>query len=141
MARSYSISSPTYLVRRAASIRNARGFANADRISVLITPGHDRRRGSKKAKLRWRSNKRSLGWVPFKNQTISINGSIVTFNGRKIRLWLHREIEGEIKSGSFSEDARGRWYCNIVVEYDPIPTGANAEVGIDLGLKAGMTRS
>jgi putative transposase len=102
---------------------------------------HARRRGSKKAKLRWRSNKRSLGWVPFKNQTISINGSIVTFNGRKIGLRLHREIEGEIKSGSFSEDARGRWYCNIVVEYDPIPTGANAEVGIDLGLKAGMTLS
>jgi putative transposase len=113
----------------------------AQTIQGVCEEYHARRRGSKKAKLRWRSNKRSLGWVPFKNQTISINGSIVTFNGRKIRLWLHREIEGEIKSGSFSQDARGRWYCNIVVEYDPIPTGANAEVGIDLGLKAGMTLS
>jgi hypothetical protein len=30
----------------------------------------DRRRGAKKAKLRWRG-KRSLGWVAFKNQTIT----------------------------------------------------------------------
>jgi putative transposase len=41
----------------------------------------DRHRGSRKAKLRWRG-KRSLGWVPFKNQT----SSIVHFNGRKARL-------------------------------------------------------
>jgi transposase len=100
----------------------------------------DRRRGSKKAKLRWRG-KRSLGWVPFKNQTITLNGSVVAFNGCKIRLWKHREIEGRIKSGSFSQDARGRWYVNIVCEVEVKPTGANAEVGIDLGLKDGMTLS
>jgi putative transposase len=101
----------------------------------------DRRRGSRKAKLRWRSNKRSLGWVPFKNQTITVTGSIVRFNGCKIRLWLHRAIEGEIKSGSFNQDARGRWYCNLVIEYEPKPARSNAEVGIDLGLKEGMTLS
>lgn len=95
----------------------------------------DRRRGSKKATLRWRG-KRSLGWVPFKNQTISISGSIITFNGQKVRLWLHRPIEGRIKSGSFSQDARDRWYCNLVVEYAPKPHGVNEAVGIDLGLKA-----
>jgi putative transposase len=100
----------------------------------------DRRRGSRKAKLRWRG-KRSLGWIPFKNQTIAVKGSIVSFNGCKIRLWLHREIVGKIKSGSFSQDARGRWYCNVVVEYEPTPHGRNAEVGIDLGLKEGMTLS
>jgi hypothetical protein len=47
----------------------------------------DRRRGSRKAKLR-RRGKRSLGWVPFKNQTVRVVGSIVHFNGRKVRLWL-----------------------------------------------------
>jgi len=65
----------------------------------------DRRRGSRKAKLRWRS-KRSLGWVPFKNQTVRVRGAIVAFNARSIRLWLHRQIGGRIKSGSFSQDAR-----------------------------------
>ena len=103
-----------------------------------------RRRQFKKAKLRWRVSsgpRRSLGWIPFKNQTISVTGSIVNFNGHKIRLWLHREIEGRIKSGSFSQDARGRWYCNLVIEYVPQHHGRNAEVGIDLGLKDGMTLS
>jgi putative transposase len=47
-----------------------------------------------------------------------------------------------IKSGSFSQDARGRWSCNLVVEYLPKPHGGNAAVvGIDLGLKDGMTLS
>ena len=100
----------------------------------------DRRRGSNKAKLRWRGQ-RSLGWVPFKNQTITLKAARVAFNGFKIRLWKHREIDGRIKSGSFSQDARGRWSCNLVVEDKPKPTGANAEVGIDLGLKQGMTLS
>jgi hypothetical protein len=67
-------------------------------------------------------------------------GAIVRFNGCKIRLCKHREIDGRIKSGSFSQDARGRWYCNLVAEYEPKPLGKNAEVGID-GLKEGMTLS
>lgn len=100
----------------------------------------DRRRGAKKSRLRWRS-KRSLGWVPFPNQAIRLDGSIVAFNGDKIRLWLHRPVECVIKSGSFSQDARGRWYCNLAVEYESKPSGANAEVGIDLGLKDTATLS
>jgi putative transposase len=41
----------------------------------------------------------------------------------------------------FPEDARGRWYCNLAVEYEPKPHGKNAEVGIDLGLKEAITLS
>jgi putative transposase len=93
-----------------------------------------RRKSARKAKLRWRG-KRSLGWVPFKNQTVRVDGSIVTFNGSKVRLWLHRVIEGRIKSGNFAQDARGRWYCNLVVETAVRPHGCNTEIGIDLGLK------
>src|SRR5262249_2181737 len=43
--------------------------------------------------------------------------------------------------GSFSQDARGRWCCNIVVQSMPKPHGKKAGVGIDLGLKDGMTLS
>jgi putative transposase len=112
----------------------------AQTVQAVCQEYSDRRRWARKAKLRWRG-KRSLGWVPFKNQTIRITGSIVHFNGRKVRLWLHRDGAGRIKSGSFSKDARGRWYCNLVVEYTPTPHGKSAGVGIDLGLKDGMTLS
>jgi putative transposase len=89
-------------------------------------------------KLRWRVSRgprRSLGWIPFTNQDVEINGAIAMFRGRKIRLWKHREVEGRFKSGCFSQDARGRWYCNIVCEIERQPTNRTQIVGIDLGHK------
>lgn len=45
------------------------------------------------------------------------------------------------RSASFSEDARGRWYFNVVVEFEAeASTGASA-VGIDLGCKDAATVS
>jgi transposase len=101
-----------------------------------------RRRMSRKRHLRWRGA-RSLGWVPFANQTVTVDSSVgaIRFNGRSIRLWMHRPIEGEVKSGNFAQDSRGRWYCNLVVECDINATQKKAECGIDLGLKNGMTLS
>ena len=40
-----------------------------------------------------------------------------------------------------SRRTRGRWYCNLVVEYMPKPLGKHAGVGIDLSLKDAMTLS
>lgn len=112
----------------------------AQTIQEVCDEYFDRRFAARKARLRWRG-KRSLGWVPFKNQTIVLSGSVVRFNGHKIRLWKHRDIFGRIKSGNFSQDARGRWYCNLVCEYEVAAHGQNTKVGIDLGLKDGMTLS
>src|SRR4030088_3697413 len=57
--------------------------------------------------------------------------------GQKFRLWKRRDIEGRIKSGNFSQDARGRWYCNLVCEIErPAPVNRNRVVGIDLGFPA-----
>ena len=39
--------------------------------------------------------------------------------------------------GNFSQDARGRWYCNIVCEIEIKTLGGNAEIGIDLGHEVG----
>jgi putative transposase len=97
-----------------------------------------KRKAAGRPKLRWRASygaRRSMGWVPFTNQDIEVNGSVAILRGKKFRLWKHRDIEGRIKSGSFSQDARGRWYCNIVCEVEIKPLGGKAEIGVDLGLK------
>jgi putative transposase len=112
----------------------------AQTIQGVVAEYVDRRRAARKPKLRWRG-KRCLGWIPFKNQTIVLAGSVVSFNSHKVRLWKHRDIGGRIKSGNFAQDARGRWYCNLVCELEIRPHGKNAAVGIDLGLKDGMTLS
>jgi IS605 OrfB family transposase len=94
-----------------------------------------KRRAHGRPKLRWRG-RRSLGWVPFTNQDIRLQDAIVLMGGQRFRLWRHRPVEGRIKSGNFSQDARGRWHCNLVVEVEAKPLGGTDEVGIDLGLKA-----
>jgi putative transposase len=87
---------------------------------------------------RWRVSrgpKRSLGWVPFQcDRPLKIADDTVKFLGRKYRLWLSRPIPDDIRSGSFSQDATGRWYLNLVCGVaDDLPAGTG-EVGIDLGL-------
>ncbi|MGF7206238.1 transposase [Skermanella aerolata] len=96
-------------------------------------------RDKAKRRPRWRTGhgpKRSLGWVPFQcGRPLKVNGDSVTFLGQEYRLWLSRPIPAEIRSGSFSQDAEGRWYLNLVCDVaDDLPTGAG-EIGIDLGLK------
>ena len=41
----------------------------------------------------------------------------------------------KLRSGSFSQDARGRWYANLCVEVTLEPSSGTADIGIDLGLK------
>lgn len=95
-----------------------------------------RRRQFKKIKLKWRSRKRSQGWIPFKASGIRLVGDTVTYCGYRFRLWLSRPVVGTITMGSFTQDSRGRWYvsfqCDVPDLHGP---PAPAEVGIDLGLK------
>lgn len=58
----------------------------------------------------------------------------MTFLGRKYRLWLSRPIPADIRSGSFSQDATGRWYLNLTCHVAEIEATGDGEVGIDLGL-------
>lgn len=95
-------------------------------------------RDKARPKPRWRVSrgaKRSLGWVPFQcDRPLKIDGDTVTFLGRKYRVWLSHAIPTDIRSGSFSQDATGRWFLNLVCEMaDDLPVGTG-EVGIDLGL-------
>ena len=99
----------------------------------------------KKRKLRWRTSrgaKRSLGWIPFKANSIQVDGDKVCYLGHSYRIWLSRPIEGRILSGSFSQDAKGHWYVNLACEVSKIGHKHSVEdVGIDLGLKTSAVLS
>jgi putative transposase len=47
----------------------------------------------------------------------------------------------KLRSGSFSQDARGRWYVNLCVEAEEQKSEGTSSVGIDLGLKDFATMS
>jgi IS605 OrfB family transposase len=88
-----------------------------------------------------RGPKRAIGWVPFIPRAIKIDGDCVTYLKRKFRFWKSRDIPDAIKSGCFTQDARGRWYVCFQCEVaDDLPTG-NGKIGIDLGLKTLATCS
>jgi putative transposase len=104
-----------------------------------------RRTQFKKRKLRWRvskGSKRSLGWIPFKANSIQVKGDRVFYLGHGYKIWLSRPIEGRILSGSFSQDAQGHWYVNLACEVSKIENKHSVEdVGIDLGLKTSAVLS
>ena len=95
-----------------------------------------RRRQFKKIKLKWRHRRRSLGWIPFKASGVRLDGKTVTYQGHRFRLWLSRPIVGTVKTGSFTQDRRGRWYVSFQCEVPELHgPPAPAEVGIDLGMQ------
>jgi len=107
-------------------------------IHEIIDEFLTKRKQACRPKLRWRVSRgprRSLGWIPFTNQDVELNGAIALLRGRKIRLWKHREIQGRFKSGTFSQDARGRWHCNIVCEIERSTTNRTHIIGTNLGHK------
>lgn len=101
------------------------------------------RKQHKKPYLRWRG-KKSLGWVPIKGRDLKREGEAFRFAGNTFRVFNSRTLpEGKIKDGTnFSQDSRGNWFLNIVVEIaDVAPRQINKGVGIDLGLKDFATLS
>jgi IS605 OrfB family transposase len=104
-----------------------------------------RRNQFKKTKLNWRSSGgalRSLGWVPFKSGSVTwINGT-VRFNGQYFKVWdSYKLSKYKLRSGSFSEDSRGRWYFNVAVDVEVENSTGTQAVGVDLGCKAAATDS
>lgn len=103
-----------------------------------------RRFNAKRRRLAWRKSvgsRRSLGWIPCTNQNVVITGDTLRYCGKKLRFWKTREIPTNIRSISFNEDARGRWYVNIVCLVDTAENPGTLEVGVDLGLKTLATLS
>ena len=103
-----------------------------------------RRKQAQKARLRWRVSDRnrsnySLAWIPFKKSAIRYRNGQLHFQGMPIGLWdSYRLSQYELGPGCFAEDARGRWYLNIIVKRKRATEGVlplSRAVGIDLGLK------
>lgn len=106
-----------------------------------------RRRQVKRPRLSWRvsnqaSARRSLGWIPFKAEGINYVNGQLKYAGHFFSLWdSYGLADYELRSGSFNQDARGRWYVNIVVQVGVKPSKGTATIGIDLGLKTAITVS
>jgi putative transposase len=91
----------------------------------------------KKAKLKWRTGKKNLGWIPCTNQSILFNENNGNFKymKRKFKVWHSRSITGKIMTTSMNEDSRGRWYINVVCETSTSDIHGERVIGIDLGCK------
>jgi transposase len=99
------------------------------------------RKQAHKRKLRWRNGK-SLGWVPFKSNAIKIQDDKIKFCGTWYRFFKSQEIEGEILTGAFVQDATREWYVCITCEVNPLPKAPIEDpIGIDLGLTSIATTS
>lgn len=96
------------------------------------------RRTFKKTKLAWRSAKRNtLGWIPFKASAIKIADDTVKYKDLLLRFYKSRSLpeNAKVKTGSFNEDGRGRWYINLIVDVPSTIHKNSDPVGIDLGIK------
>ena len=109
---------------------------HTDTLSEICQEYVRKKKTARKIKLKWRSRKRSLCWIPFKGRCIRLGDGEVTYKGRRLRFWASRPIDGTPKTGNFTQDACGHWYVNFQCEVDApgVPIGT-AEIGIDLGLK------
>jgi putative transposase len=109
---------------------------HSDTINEICLQYAKARQQHRKRRLAWRSRKTSLGWLPFKVRAIKLLDDAVIYLGRVFRLWLSRPVKGQVKTGSFVQDARGRWY--VCLQCDITDTAqlklALNPIGIDLGL-------
>lgn len=101
--------------------------------------GHEyanRRKQFKKKKLRWRSYKKSLGWIPFRGDCIKIEHGNIIYNKLVFKTFQPERLVGiEHATGSFVEDSRGRWYVCLAVESEVKVNDSTSSIGIDLGIK------
>ncbi|SFH71315.1 RNA-guided endonuclease InsQ/TnpB family protein [Modicisalibacter xianhensis] len=98
-----------------------------------------RRKQFRKTRLGWRKShglRRSLGWIPVNTGAARWKDGQVFHNGSYFKVWDSFGLsQYTFRSASFNEDARGRWYFNVVVDADVQPSLGQGAVGVDLGLK------
>ena len=128
------------------TLKSERGFViHSSTTQEVIAEHAIRRKQFKKDKLRWRASggaRRSLGWIPFKKDAVKWKYGQIYYAGHYFKVWDSYGLsQYEFRSGSFTQDSRGRWYLNITVEIPVIESKATGQLGIDLGLKDTATCS
>lgn len=97
------------------------------------------RNSARRRQLKWRTSRgsrKSLGWVPFKKKSVVYVDGQIRFAGKYFKVWDSYGLSGyTLGAGSFSQDRRGRWYINILVEVPYEQSRGKGEIGVDLGLK------
>ena len=84
-----------------------------------------------------KSARRSLGWIPFKKVAIKYADGYVQYGKHQFKLWDSYGLSKyKVRTGSFVEDSRGRWYvCLVVDSFKQDQSSSTQSIGIDLGLK------
>ncbi len=134
------------LQKQLKGIRAERDFIIPSHTMQETIAEHARKRKQhKKDKLKWRTSggsRRSLGWIPFKKGQLKFKNGHCWFAGTYYSVWDSYGLSHyDFRSGSFSQDARGRWSLNIVVEIETQASKGTGQIGIDLGLKTTATCS
>ena len=134
------------LQKELRGIREERGLSiGAATVQAIIAQHAQSRRQFNKNKLQWRcssGSKRALGWIPFKSAGVKLVNGQIRFCGEFFGVWDSYDLSKyKLGTGSFSEDARGRWYFNTAVKTEVKPSEGRTSVGIDLGLKTAATCS
>lgn len=113
---------------------------NSNTIQSISEHVYKAKKQHKKSKLNWRNGK-SLGWIPFKSNSIRVNNDTATYMGKSYKFFKSRELVGELRTGEFVQDSCGDWYICLVYKLSEEIKVNNLSVGIDLGQKSIATTS
>ena len=115
---------------------------HAQTITAVCARYVESRQQHKRPWLRWRG-KKSLGWVPFSGQAIRFRDGAFYFRSKRYDVWLSRQLPEvpKLRKGSFTQDARGRWYINVSVDVPVERSQGKDAISIDLGVKTTATCS
>lgn len=115
---------------------------HSDTIHAVCEEYSSKVKKAKKRKIKWRSHKKNLGWIPFKARAIKIKDDSFKFNGRWFRFFKSRNIEGKLKTGTICCDNKGNWFVNFTCESENlIALKTGLAIGIDLGLTTQLSCS
>lgn len=133
----------TYLAAGASQFFEHIGADTINRVSREYAA---KRFAARKVRLAWRKSggsRRSLGWVPFRTESIRRKAKSIRFCGKSIRLFEFERLGAtKIRDGQFAQDAVGDWwFCLPVAEEAAHEAAPREVVGIDLGLKDTATTS